>query len=148
MNKPNWTPRHPEDVADLLERYQRGEEGLGLIRLRELVEASKLKQEVKDLFLRQCATGQLYPEDFRPKQVWSNECRLVIHREGDEGKPGTVSSRRGEMGLDHFVEGRRSALSFRVTIESIDPTGEHELFSKLEGVPVRVVVYRVPGGHS
>jgi len=86
--------------------------------------------------------------EMKPEVVWSNECRLVIHREGDEGKPGSISSRRGEMGLDHFVEGHRSARSFRITIESMDPEGKHETFSKLEDVPVRVVVYRVPGGHS
>lgn len=96
---------------------------------------------------RVTAGGQ-YSEVLFSESVWQNECRLVVTREGDDGKPNTISSRRGEMGLDHIVRGQRSALSFRVTIESFDPEGKHEVFSKLEGVPVRVEIFRVPEGCS
>lgn len=67
--------------------------------------------------------------------VWQNECQLVLS-DPYEG------SKQGQMGLCH-----PSGEEVQVDIYSHDNSGKHEIFSKLERVPVRVTIRRVPGGN-
>lgn len=69
-------------------------------------------------------------------QVWANECQLVL-REFNNG-----AYRTGDMGLCHD-----DGQEIQVRISSFDRSCQHEIFSKLKGVPVRVVISRVPGGN-
>jgi hypothetical protein len=64
MGMPEIPVRTSQDVADLIRRYQRGQSGLGLLRLKEEVERSELPEDLKRKFLLQYATGMLYPEEF------------------------------------------------------------------------------------
>lgn len=68
--------------------------------------------------------------------VWENECGLVVN-EMDKGRYKT-----GEMGLYEPKEDRE----IQVCISSWDRSGDHPVFGKLEGVPVRISIERVPGG--
>ncbi|MHC4507733.1 MAG: hypothetical protein ACYTAO_02080 [Planctomycetota bacterium] len=69
--------------------------------------------------------------------VWANECRLVINDESN----GLYKT--GEMGLCD----PKDLSEVQVRISSWDRSAKHEVFSKLEGVPVRITIERVPGGN-
>jgi hypothetical protein len=71
------------------------------------------------------------------KQVWANECRLVISDESN----GLYKT--GEMGICYPKDDRE----VQVRISSWDRSAKHPEFSQLEGVPVRVTIERVPGGN-
>jgi hypothetical protein len=73
------------------------------------------------------------------EKVWVNECNLVITDE-------TGQYKTGEMGLSY--SGPRKTKEIQVRISSWDCSGEHPEFSKLEGVPVRITIERVPGGSA
>lgn len=69
--------------------------------------------------------------------VWENECQLAMDRqEADNGL-----YKVGEMGLCY----QHPEVEVQVRISSWDRSAKHEIFSKLEGVPVRVTIKRVPG---
>lgn len=71
--------------------------------------------------------------------VWENECQLVIQeREADNG-----CYKTGEMGLCD----PKNLTEVQVSISSYDRSAKHEVFSKLEQVPVRITLRRVPGGN-
>lgn len=72
--------------------------------------------------------------------VWENECHLVLSKNSRMGADPTRAG--GTMGLD-YPDGSH----LRVHINSYDPESKHEIFSKLEMVPVRVTICRVPGGN-
>lgn len=73
--------------------------------------------------------------------VWENECHLVLSKNSKMGADPTRSS--GTMGLDY-----PDGTYIRVNINSYDPSKKHEIFSRLEKVPVRVTIRRVPGGNA
>jgi|GEM_PF-6136584 len=86
-----------------------------------------------DTWLTGCISGL-----FGSTLVWENECRLVINSERN-GRYKT-----GEMGLCYPKEGTE----IQICVSSWDDSAKHKVFSKLENVPVRVSLERVPGGNE
>lgn len=72
-----------------------------------------------------------------PELVWQNECQLVFDDVFDD------RYKVGEMGLCCPKED----VEIQVKITSWDRSAKHEVFSKLEGVPVRITIERVLGGN-
>lgn len=72
-----------------------------------------------------------YRQDPAQDVVWENECRMV---------PWPDVSPKLSMGLCYPEEGRE------VLVE-VTETGPLKVLPKLEGVPVRIVIRRVPGGN-
>jgi len=71
--------------------------------------------------------------------VWENESQLVIRESAADNGCYKV----GETG----VCDPRNLSEVQISISSYDRSAQHEVFSKLEGVPVRITIVRVPGGN-
>lgn len=95
---------------------------------------ARIEEELRNAFVagKECAQdGEV---------VWENECHLVLSKNSRMGADPTRSN--GTMGLDY-----PDGTYLRVNIQSYDPKQKHEIFGRLEKVPVRVTIRRVPGGN-